>query len=253
MRRMMVAGNWKMHGSLLQTSNILGVIRTNCDIITSAELVMLPPFVYLAEVQRLLTGSAISWGAQNMHEQLSGAYTGEISAAMLQEFGCRYVLVGHSERRSLFSETDALIAKKFNTAQQCGLRPILCLGENRAQHEQGQTKDVVLKQLSSVLDLVGIQAFVNAVIAYEPVWAIGTGMSATPAQAQQVHAWLREFLLKQDEAIAQAIRILYGGSVKPENAAALFSMPDIDGGLIGGASLDAKAFLDIAQCSNSYC
>jgi triosephosphate isomerase len=253
MRQMMVAGNWKMHGSLAKTVNILSDLRANCDIISNAELVVLPPFVFLAEAQRLLSGSKIALGAQNMHEQDSGAFTGEIAGTMLKEFTCRYVLLGHSERRNLFGETDEQVAKKFRTALQCGLNPILCIGENLSQREQAQTKDVVLAQLSAVVDVVGIQALAGTVLAYEPVWAIGTGKTATPEQAQEVHLWLREFLVQCDKTVGQAIRILYGGSVKPDNAAALFAMPDIDGGLIGGASLDAKAFLDIAQCSNSYC
>lgn len=252
MRRKMVAGNWKMHGTLEQTSNLLGALAANCATITNVELAVFPPFVFLAEAQRRLSGSNISWGAQNMHAEAKGAFTGEISAPMLREFDCSYVLLGHSERRQLFNETDAQIAKKLHAAQQNKLTPILCLGENIAQHENGQTKDVVLKQLNSVLASVGIQAFSNAIIAYEPVWAIGTGKTATPEQAQRVHGWLREFLSKHNGDIGQTIRILYGGSVKPDNAAALFAMPDIDGGLIGGASLDAGAFLDIAQCSSSY-
>lgn len=253
MRQMMVAGNWKMHGSLANTANILGYLKANCDTIPNVELVVLPPFVFLDQAQRLLNASRIALGAQNMHEQNSGAYTGEIAGTMLKELGCRYVLLGHSERRSLFHETDEQVAKKVQAALQCGLKPICCVGENLAQREQAQTKDTVLAQLTAIVDVIGIQALANTVLAYEPVWAIGTGKTATPDQAQEVHLWLREFLMRRDKTVGQAVRILYGGSVKPDNAAALFAMPDIDGGLIGGASLDAKAFLDIAQCSNSYC
>ncbi len=252
MRQPMVAGNWKMHGSRESIAKLLSTIKASCDIIPAVDLVVFPPLVFLQQVQDLLAGSKIQWGAQNAHEQPSGAYTGEVSAGMLAEFGCNYVLVGHSERRALFNESDELVAKKFMAVQQQKLIPILCVGETLAQREQAQTEKVIIEQLNKVLDFVGVEAFNHAIIAYEPVWAIGTGKTASPDQAQQVHAMIREQIALKNEDVAGKLRILYGGSVKPDNAASLFKMPDIDGGLVGGASLDAQAFLDIAQCSNSY-
>ncbi|MDF2866808.1 MAG: triosephosphate isomerase [Gammaproteobacteria bacterium] len=252
MRQPMVAGNWKMHGSRESITKLLGTIKANCDTIPAVDLVVFPPVIFLQQVQQLLAGSKIQWGAQNVHEQPSGAYTGEIAAGMLIEFGCSHVLIGHSERRTLFNESDELLAKKFMAAQQQGLTPILCVGETLIQREQAQTEAVIIEQLNKVIDLAGVEAFNHAIIAYEPVWAIGTGKTATPEQAQQVHALIREQIALKSENVAGKLRILYGGSVKPDNAATLFKMPDIDGGLVGGASLDAQAFLDIAQCSNSY-
>jgi triosephosphate isomerase len=252
MRQPLVVGNWKMHGSRESAMKLLVTIRAKCDTITAVELVVLPPYVYLQQTQEILAGSRVQWGAQNVHQQLSGAYTGEIAANMLAEFGCRYVLVGHSERRSLFSETDEWVAKKFMAVQEQGLIPILCIGETLMQREQGQTEAIIIAQLENTLNFVGVDAFNQAIIAYEPVWAIGTGKTATPEQAQQVHALIRKQIAQKNEDVAKNLRILYGGSVKPDNATTLFKMPDIDGGLIGGASLDAQAFLDIAQCSNSY-
>lgn len=252
MRQPMIAGNWKMHGSRESIAKLLNTISVNYDKISGVELVVFPPYIYLQYVQQLLAGTSIRWGAQNVHEQASGAYTGEIAATMLTDFGCRYVLVGHSERRTLFNETDELVAKKFMAAQQQGLIPILCIGETLLQREQAQTEKVILGQLNNVISVVGIDAFHKAIIAYEPVWAIGTGKTATPEQAQRVHALIREQIALKNKNMANKLKILYGGSVKPDNAAALFNLPDIDGGLVGGASLDAQAFLDIAQCSNSY-
>ena len=229
----LVAGNWKMHGSR-------GSIAALLDELASANprgSAVCAPFPYLAQVAERLRGSAIAWGAQNVSEHAQGAYTGEVSAAMLAEFGCRYVIVGHSERRQLYGETDAQVAAKFAAAKKGGLTPILCVGETLAERDAGRTEEVVGRQLAAV-------KFDDAVLAYEPVWAIGTGKVATPEQAQAVHAFLRERVPGQTP-------ILYGGSVKPDNAAAIFAMPDVDGGLIGGASLVAKDFLAIVKAANA--
>ena len=209
-----------------------------------------PPYVYLPLVQQALKGSAVALGAQNLSLWAdSGAYTGEISGRMLDEFGCRYVIVGHSERRGLMGETDDAVAEKVERALAANLTPILCVGETLAQREDGETEAVVLAQLGAVMERCGAQGLARSVVAYEPVWAIGTGRTATPEQAQQVHAVLRGAVAQKDAKIADSLRILYGGSVKPENAAELFAQNDIDGGLIGGAALDASAFLAICQAA----
>src|SRR5574341_983806 len=237
-RARLVAGNWKMHGSrgsiaALLESLLQGLARSG------PSPVVCVPFPYLAQVGERLRGSAIAWGAQNLSEHAQGAYTGEVSAAMLAEFGCRYVLVGHSERRQLYGETDAQVAAKFAAARSAGLTPILCVGETLAERDAGKTEAVVTRQLSAVTEK---QSFENAVLAYEPVWAIGTGRNATPEQAQAVHAFLRR-------RVPADTLILYGGSVKPQNAGAIFAMPDVDGGLIGGASLVAQDFLEIVKAA----
>ncbi len=207
------------------------------------------PFPYLAQAQSALTGTCLAWGAQNVSEQAQGAFTGEVSAAMLQDFSCRYVLVGHSERRAIYGESDVLVAEKFAAALAAGLHPILCVGETLAQREAGQTVDVVSAQIDAVLQRVGVAAFTDAVVAYEPVWAIGTGRTASSAQAQEVHAAIRAQIARADANVAEGLQILYGGSVKPSNALELFGMPDIDGGLIGGASLVAADFLAICRAA----
>jgi triosephosphate isomerase len=212
-------------------------------------MVVCAPFPYLAQVQKALQGSAITGGAQNLSEQTAGAYTGEVAGEMLREFGCTHVIVGHSERRTLYGETSAQVAAKFVRAQQAGLIPILCIGETLAEREANQTEAVVAEQLDAVLSIAGIAAFAGAVIAYEPVWAIGTGKTATPQQAQDVHAFIRQRLASHDGAIAAGTRIQYGGSMKPGNAKELLSMADIDGGLIGGASLVAEDFLAICRAA----
>ena len=231
----LVAGNWKMHGNRASNRALLGSILRNC--VPGMECAVCVPFPYLGEVAEQLRGSALAWGAQNVSEHAQGAYTGEVSAAMLGEFGCRYVIVGHSERRQLYGESDAQVAAKFKAARGAGLTPILCVGETLAEREAGRMEEVAERQLAVVLDVV---EFGNAVLAYEPVWAIGTGRNATPEQAQEVHAFLRARLPADTP-------ILYGGSVKPQNAAAIFAMPDVDGGLIGGASLVAADFLAILR------
>jgi triosephosphate isomerase len=207
------------------------------------------PFPYLAQAQSLLAATPVAWGAQNLSEHAQGAFTGEVSASMIADFSCRYVLVGHSERRALYGDSDPVVARKFLAAQQAGLVPVLCVGETLAQRDAGETLPVVSAQLQAVLDCVGVSAFSQAVIAYEPVWAIGTGRTATPEQAQEVHAGIRALLSGLDPVVAGGVQVLYGGSVKAQNAAELFAQPDIDGGLIGGASLVADDFLAICRAA----
>jgi len=248
MRRPMVAGNWKMHGSLSMVQELTAALKA--DPITSdpeVNVAVFPPFVYLPETRACLDGSPIHWGAQNLSEHESGAYTGEVAASMLLDTGCRYVLVGHSERRTLYGETDEIVARKFRAARQAGLIPVLCIGETLEEREADQTEAVIERQLKAVLDSETIQELGTGVIAYEPVWAIGTGKTATPDQAQAVHQFIRGKLATHDAIIADSMTILYGGSVKGSNAADLFGMPDIDGGLVGGASLKAQEFLEIVR------
>ncbi len=247
MRRKFVAGNWKMNGSAESTRELLDGICQGAADVAAVELAVFPPFVYLAQVEQRLSSTGIGWGAQNLSEQASGAYTGEVAGSMLQDFHCPYVIVGHSERRTLYGETDQIVAEKFVAACKLGIKPILCVGETLEEREQGVTEAVVGRQLKTVLELGGIDSFNDAVIAYEPVWAIGTGLTATPEQAQEVHAFIRARLAAADADVAVKTRILYGGSVKGSNAGDLLSMPDIDGGLVGGASLKAEEFLAIAR------
>ncbi len=249
-RRPLVAGNWKMNGTRAQAGALIESIVEGVAAVPRAEVAVCPPFVLIPLAAEKLAGTAIAWGGQNLNEHPAGAYTGEISGPMLRDWGCTYVIVGHSERRSYYGETDAVVATKFAAAQTAGLIPILCVGETLAERERGQTEQVVGRQLEAVVARNGIAAFSNAVIAYEPVWAIGTGKTATPEQAQAVHAYIRATLARQDKAVAEGLRILYGGSVKGSNAKALFSQPDIDGGLIGGASLDAQDFLAICRAAD---
>ena len=245
MRSSLIAGNWKMNGSLQSVTALIEGIRAGDA--GDAELAVFPPAVFLMRVNELLAGSEIALGAQNVCDQESGAFTGEVSAEMLKESGCRYALVGHSERRTLYLETDQLVAARFAAAVSAGLMPVLCVGETLDEREQGITEDVVARQIDAVIDNSGIDAISRAVIAYEPVWAIGTGKVATPGQAQEVHAFIRARLAQHDAGIAEQVKILYGGSMNPSNAAELLSQTDIDGGLIGGASLKADDFLAIAQ------
>lgn len=248
MRNPLVAGNWKMNGSLASTRELIEGIKQGIgEIREGVDCAVFPPFVYLSEVEKLLTGTPIAWGAQNLSDQSPGAFTGEVAVPMLLDFHCAYVIVGHSERRALYGETDELVARKYAVARKAGLIPVLCIGETLDEREQGVTESVVSRQLDAVLKLEGIQGIKEGVIAYEPVWAIGTGKTATPEQAQEVHAFIRSKLAEHDATIAQSTRILYGGSVKGSNAAELFAMPDIDGGLVGGASLKAQEFLTIAK------
>ena len=249
MRRKLVAGNWKMHGGLARNRDLLQSLVQEAGKGGGSDCAVCVPFPYLAQAQEQLKDTAIAWGGQTLSEHAQGAYTGEVSAAMLVDFGCRYVIVGHSERRSLYGENNETVAAKFVAAVQGGLQPILCLGETLDQREDNVTEQVIAAQLDAVLQAADISGFANAVIAYEPVWAIGTGRTATPQQAQEVHAFIRQRLAGSDAVLAQRLQILYGGSVKPQNAAELFGMADIDGGLIGGASLVAQDFLAICRAA----
>jgi triosephosphate isomerase len=244
MRRSLVVGNWKMNGTLASAKSLAEAIVSGIEN-TNADIAVCPPFVYLRDVDQILQGSHLKFGAQNVANQESGAYTGEISASMLKDINCTYAIVGHSERRSYYGDTNDSVAERFSQALSQSIIPILCVGETLEQREQGKTFQVVDEQLDAVIDLAGIVSFENAVIAYEPVWAIGTGKTASDEQAQEVHQYIRQQIAKRDQDIADKIQILYGGSVKPDNAKGLFAMADIDGGLIGGASLDAESFLKI--------
>lgn len=244
-RPCLIAGNWKMNGSLESVIDLVENIKAGNS--GNAELAICPPAIYLMKVGGMLAESDIALGAQNVGNQASGAFTGEVSADMLLESGCRYAIVGHSERRSLYQETDQLVAARFVMAVTSGLSPILCVGETLEERDQGITESVVARQLDAVIDVAGIAAISQSVIAYEPVWAIGTGQVASPQQAQAVHLFIRDKLAQADADIASGVQILYGGSMNPANAAELLSQPDIDGGLIGGASLKAADFLAIAQ------
>lgn len=248
-RRPFVAGNWKMNASRADAGALLAALKGALSGRKSAEVAVCPPFLYIPLAAEVLAGSVIAWGGQNLDTHVAGAYTGEVSGPMLKDYGCAYVIVGHSERRALYGESDALVAEKFAAAQSAGLVPILCVGETLAEREAGQTESVVARQLDAVLAKNGIASFVNAVIAYEPVWAIGTGKTATAGQAQEVHAFIRARLAGLNAGVAQGLRILYGGSVKGSNAKELFSQPDVDGGLIGGASLKADEFLTIVHAA----
>ncbi len=248
----LIAGNWKMHGSLAESRELVAGLAAGVAGTTGARVLLCPPYVYLTSVAQWIAGSDIALGAQDLAEQVgTGAFTGEIAGGMLTDVGCSYVIVGHSERRTIFGETDARVAAKFQAAQAQGLTPILCVGETLEQREAGQTQDVVVGQVQAVLDAAGIEAFSQAVIAYEPVWAIGTGLTATPEQAQEVHALIRGMIAALDGTIAAGLSVLYGGSVKGANAGELLAMDDIDGGLVGGASLSADEFLAICRAASS--
>ena len=244
MRRKIVAGNWKLQGSREFAAALVDAIKAGAP--AGVGLIVLPPYPYLGEVLARCAGADIAVGAQDVSAHAKGAYTGEVAAAMLADVGARYTLVGHSERRQYHAESSELVAQKFRAAQAAGITPILCVGERLEEREAGQTEAVIASQLRPVLDLVGVAAFANAVVAYEPVWAIGTGRTASPEQAQAVHAFIRSQVADRDAKIADSLPLLYGGSVKPDNAASLFAQADVDGGLIGGASLVAADFLAIA-------
>lgn len=245
MKQPMVMGNWKMNGSRLQIATLL-------DSLLAAELrhcAVFPPAIYLPMVQAQLEGSGVSWGAQNVYPKDSGAYTGELSAPMLHDFNCQYVLVGHSERRHLLGEDENFVAKKFHHVKDHDMIPVLCIGETLAEREQGLTEAVIQSQLMAVTH-GHANVFNRCVIAYEPVWAIGTGKTATADEAQKVHGYIRRLMAEFEKENAAAVSILYGGSVNEHNARALFSMPDVDGGLVGGASLNAQQFVEIVKCIN---
>jgi triosephosphate isomerase len=247
MRRTLIAGNWKMNGSLESITELMNGIRAGLGDVTNADMAVCPPAVYLMKVRGLIDDANIGLGSQNVCDQEKGAYTGELAASMLKEAGCEYAIIGHSERRSLYGESDELVAARFAMAAQSGLTPILCIGETLEERESGVTEDVVSRQLDAVIDSQGIDAIGSCVIAYEPVWAIGTGKTATPEQAQAVHAYIRGKLAALSQSVADKVQILYGGSMNAGNAADLLSQADIDGGLIGGASLKAEDFLAIGK------
>ena len=249
-RKLLIAGNWKMNGTLAESRQLVAALRAGGGASTKASMLLCPPYVYIPAVREWLQGSSIALGAQDLSNRAgTGAFTGEVSGAMLNDVGCSHVIVGHSERRALYGENDAAVATKFKLAQQVGLLPILCVGETLEQREAGQTRPTVERQVTAVLDAAGVVAFGKAVIAYEPVWAIGTGRTATPEQAQEVHALIRTMIAARDATIAAGLTILYGGSVKGANARSLFAMQDIDGGLVGGASLVAAEFLEIFRAA----
>lgn len=245
MRQPLVMGNWKLNGSKTMVHELIGALKASAEAASQVAVAVCPPVLFLGEAQQVLADSSIQLGAQDADIHTQGAFTGENSPTMYQEFGVDYVLVGHSERRTLHNETDVQVAAKFAAVQDAGLVPVLCIGETLEQFEAEQTQAVVERQLQAVIAHSGIQALANAVIAYEPVWAIGTGKTATPEIAQQVHAAIRAFLARQDDNVAAAVQILYGGSVKGASAAGLFAMPDIDGALVGGAALQADEFAAI--------
>ncbi|MDO8706575.1 MAG: triose-phosphate isomerase [Sulfuricaulis sp.] len=249
-RRPLVAGNWKMNGSRAESATLVSAIKQGMSTVAKAEAAVCPPFILVPLAAEMLAGSAVAWGGQNLSVHKSGAYTGEVSGPMLKDYGCTYVIVGHSERRAYYGEDDVLVADKYAAAQAVGLIPILCVGETLQEREASHTETVVARQLDAVINKHGIGSFKNAVIAYEPVWAIGTGKTATPQQAQDVHRFIRGRLAASDKAVAENMRILYGGSMKGSNAKELLAQPDIDGGLIGGASLQAEEFLTICRAAD---
>lgn len=253
MRKKLVAGNWKMHGGLAANANLLDALSAHAKApgLNGVDVAVFVPFPYLAQAQGRLDGSSILWGAQNVSERASGAFTGEVSVSMLKDFSCSHVIVGHSERRALFAESDAQVADKAAAAIDGGLVPVICLGETLEERESGKTAQVVGRQLAAVIDRLGAPGLAASVLAYEPVWAIGTGKTATPAQAQEVHAALRAQVARLDPVCAAGLKILYGGSVKASNAAELFALPDVDGGLVGGASLVPAEFLAICEAARA--
>ena len=249
MRGRLVAGNWKSNGNLESNQCLLDAVRGEAQGLRGVECALCVPYPYLYQARQILAGTPVTWGAQDVSPFGAGAYTGAVNAAMLLDCGCRYAITGHSERRAIFGETDALVAAKFDAAIHAGLVPILCVGETLQDREAGVTEMIVGRQLDAVISKSGVSALAKAVVAYEPVWAIGTGKNATPEQAQAVHAFIRNRVAVSDAVVAAELRILYGGSVKAANAAQLFAQPDIDGGLIGGASLVAKEFMAICRAA----
>jgi len=249
MRQPMVAGNWKMNGSSDSVKELVAGIKEGMGSVNNAEVVVCPPAVYIPRVSGAADGSNIKIGSQNICNQDSGAFTGEISGTMLKDVGCEYAIVGHSERRALYGESDELVAQRFAAARRNGVKPILCIGETLEERESGATNDVCARQIDAVIALEGVEALADGVIAYEPVWAIGTGKTASPEQAQEVHAFIRGKIAALNADVADGLRLLYGGSMNAANAAELLGQPDIDGGLIGGASLKPADFLAICQAA----
>ena len=246
MRQPLIMGNWKMNGSRQDGLQLAKALAEGLGQVNQ-EVAVCVPFVYLSDIHNALAGSPIAVGAQNVADQAAGAYTGEVSASMLADCGCKYALVGHSERRSYYGDSNESVAARFCQALKQNVIPVLCVGETLEEREQDRTFVIVDEQLDAVINAAGIESFANAVIAYEPVWAIGTGKTASDEQAQEVHQYIRTRIAERNQMIADNLQILYGGSVKPDNAKGLFAMPDIDGGLVGGASLDAKGFLQICH------
>ncbi|ARJ42014.1 triose-phosphate isomerase [Pantoea alhagi] len=249
MRHPLVMGNWKLNGNKKMVSDLIDGLRKELNAVQGCGVAIAPPVMYLDQAQQALADSQIVLGAQNVDVNLSGAFTGEVSAEMLKDIGARYIIIGHSERRTYHKESDEFIAKKFAVLKEAGLTPVLCIGETEAENEAGKTEEVCARQIDAVLESQGAAAFNGAVIAYEPIWAIGTGKSATPAQAQAVHKFIREHIAKKDAKVAEQVIIQYGGSVNDKNAAELFAQPDIDGALVGGASLKADAFAVIVKAA----
>lgn len=249
MRQKIVAGNWKMHGEQAQNKALLEAVLQGLSGVSGVGVAVCVPFPYLHQAQSMLQGSMVAWGAQNMSQHEKGAFTGEVAASMLMDFGCRYVIVGHSERRALYGEDNHTVALKFEAALKAGMTPILCVGETLEEREKGITEQVVARQLDAVIAVSGVAGIARSVVAYEPVWAIGTGKTATPQQAQDVHAFIRGKVRSLDGGVADKLVIQYGGSVKASNAAELFAQPDIDGGLIGGAALVAEDFVAICKAA----
>jgi triosephosphate isomerase (TIM) len=249
MRRKMVVGNWKMNGSIAKNKALLETVITGVHNLHHGDFVVCVPYPYLAQAQALAEGTNVAWGAQNLSAMEDGALTGAVSASMLRDYGCTHVIVGHSERRLLSHETDDTAAARFHAALRAGLTPIFCMGETKEEREADWTDYVVGRQLDSILRRYGPEDVSKSVLAYEPLWAVGTDNPATPEQAQEVHTFIRRRIARCDKKIAKSVRILYGGSLTPSNAKALFDMPDIDGGLVGRCSLDAKAFVSICQAT----
>ena len=249
MRGRLVAGNWKSNGNLESNRQLFDHVRAEALRLRNVECALCVPYPYLFQTQQLLAGTTVTWGAQDVSQFGAGAYTGAVTATMLLEFGCHYAIAGHSERRAIFGESDAVVVAKFDAALQAGLVPILCVGETLHEREAGVTETIVARQLDAVISINGVSALAKAVVAYEPVWAIGTGRNATPEQAQAVHAFIRNRVAASDAAVAAGLIILYGGSVKSANASQLFAQPDIDGGLIGGASLVGEEFMAICRAA----
>lgn len=248
-RRPLVMGNWKLNGSKAFTKELIEGLKAELAGVNGCDVAIAPPVMYLAEAETALAGSQIALGAQNVDVNVQGAFTGDISTAMLKDFGAKYIIIGHSERRTYHKESDEFIAKKFAALKEAGLVPVLCIGESEAENEAGKTEEVCARQIDAVINALGVEAFNGAVIAYEPIWAIGTGKSATPAQAQAVHAFIRGHIAAKSQAVADQVIIQYGGSVNDANAAELFTQPDIDGALVGGASLKAPAFAVIVKAA----
>ena len=248
-RKPLVMGNWKLNGSKAITKELIAGLKAELAGVEGCDVAIAPPVMYLAEAEAAIAGSQIALGSQNVDVNVQGAFTGDISTAMLKDFGAKYIIIGHSERRTYHKESDEFVAQKFAALKEAGLVPVLCIGESEAENEAGKTEEVCARQIDAVINALGVEAFNGAVIAYEPIWAIGTGKSATPAQAQAVHAFIRGHIAAKSQAVADQVIIQYGGSVNDANAAELFTQPDIDGALVGGASLKAPAFAVIVKAA----